>query len=329
MKNTSIDFTSFKNMILEYLRQELGEDYTVFSHTVRKNNGIEMTGIVVKRSGCNASPTIYIDRLYHNNITEAEVKEAAELLNSDFRKAEMKEDMDLSGFLDFEKAGERLAFRLVNKEKNRELLKEVPYKTFFNLALVFYYSVQEPPFGGKAAILVHNTHMKLWNTNVDELFQIAFRNSPKLFPGEIEGMEEVIKDILAEGLRKDIPHNSTEQMEFTQEWMEEILTQMTQELAGAKLPMYVLTNRQKFYGAACMLYPGILKEFAKKLGQDFFILPSSVHEVILVPAKDAADKDTLKEIVTDINRTQVAEDEVLADSVYLYSSSQDQILWLV
>lgn len=329
MKNTSIDFTSFKNMILEYLRQELGEDYTVFSHTVRKNNGIEMTGIVVKRPGCNASPTIYIDRLYHNNITETEVKEAAELLRRDFRKAEMKEDMDLSGFLDFEKAGERLAFRLINKEKNGELLKEVPHKTFFNLALVFYYSIQEPPFGGKAAILVYNTHMKLWNTNADELFQIAFRNSPILFPGKIEGMEEVVKDILAEGLRKDIPQNAAEQAEFTQEWIEEILEQMAEDSAGVRLPMYVLTNRQKYYGAACMLYPGILREFAGKLGQDFFILPSSIHEVILVPTKDAADKDILQEIVTDINKTQVAEDEVLADSVYFYSRSKDQILWLM
>ena len=185
MKNISIDFTSFKNIILEYLRESLGENYTVFSHTVRKNNGLELTGIVVRESGCNTSPTIYIDKLYHEGMTEEEVEQAARTLHMDFQNARIKEEVDLSGFLDFDKAGERLAFKLINRQKNKALLKTVPHKTFFNLAIVFYYSVQEPPFCGKAAILVHNTHMKLWRTNEDELFQIAMRNSPKIFPSEI------------------------------------------------------------------------------------------------------------------------------------------------
>ena len=77
-----------------------------------------------------------------------------------------------------------------------------------------------------------------------------------------------------------------------------------------------------------MLYPGVLKAFAEKLEQDFYVLPSSVHETILVPAGKGTDKDTLREIVTDINRTQVAEDEVLADSVYYYSRSKDQLIWI-
>ena len=328
MKNTSIDFTSFKNRILEDLRQELGEEYIVFSHMVRKNNGIELTGIVARRSGCNASPTIYLDPFYHEEMTEGEMTEIAERLTRDFRKAEIKEDMDLSGFLEFKQARERLAFRLINREKNRELLKEIPYKTYFNLAVVFYYSVQEPPFCGKAAILIHNTHMKLWNTNVDELFQIAFQNTPKLFPSKIESMETVMKEVLAEGLLKDLPKGFEEREEFTQEWVEEILAQMTGEITQIRLPMYVLTNSQKLYGAVCMLYPGVLKAFAEKLEQDFYVLPSSVHETILVPAGKGTDKDTLREIVTDINRTQVAEDEVLADSVYYYSRSKDQLIWI-
>ena len=135
-----------------------------------------------------------------------------------------------------------------------------------------------------------------------------------------------MKNILAEGLKGDIPKDAEE--DFDGEWLDELLSQMTGGMIDAPLPMYVLSNQQKLFGAACMLYPGVLKEFAKKLQNDFFILPSSVHEIILVPAEKGTDKDTLREIVTDINRTQVAEDEVLADSVYYYNRDKEQITWL-
>ena len=95
-----------------------------------------------------------------------------------------------------------------------------------------------------------------------------------------------------------------------------------------KMPMYVLTNQQKLYGAACMLYPGVLKAFSEENGQDFYVLPSSVHEVILIPAEPGTNEALLREIVTEINRTQVAKDEVLADSIYYYSRNRDQIIWL-
>ena len=101
-----------------------------------------------------------------------------------------------------------------------------------------------------------------------------------------------------------------------------------QEVGETKMPMYVLTNKQKLYGAACMLYPGVLKGFAEKIGRDFYILPSSVHEVILVPADSNTDQEALCEIVTEINRTQVAEEEILADSVYFYNKKLDKVLWI-
>ncbi len=77
-----------------------------------------------------------------------------------------------------------------------------------------------------------------------------------------------------------------------------------------------------------MLYPEVLKNFSERLGQDFYVLPSSVHEVILVPVNSEADQESLRGIVTDINRTQVAEEEILADSVYFYSRNLNKILWL-
>lgn len=329
MNDTSMNFTSFTQALLKNLQEKFGNDHSVFSHTVKKNNGIELTGIVAKRKGCNASPTFYINDFYRADITEKEIKDVADTLYERFQAAEFEHDLDMSGFVAFEKAKEKLTFKLVHAKKNEELLKSIPHKLFHNLALVFYYTVQEAPFFGNAAILVHNSHICQWGINMEVLFQTAFENAPILFPSAIENMQDVMRNILMDGLKEDIMGiRDTGEGLFDKEWTEELAEQMMNDLENTKMPMYVLTNKQKMYGAACILYPGVLKEFAEKIQQDLYILPSSVHEVILVPADAEVDQEALREIVTEINRTQVAEDEVLADSVYFYSRRSDKVLWI-
>ncbi len=332
MSNTSIDFASFTQTILKELQERLGTDYTVFSHCTKKNNGLEMTGIVVRRAGHSTSPAIYINSFYREDITGEEIKKVAETLYHEFREAEFEDDLDLSDFALFEKAKDRVAFKLIHAGKNKELLNVVPHRLFHNLAIVFYYTMQEAPFYGKATILIRDSHMKHWGTNVKELMHLALQNTPILFPDVINDITDVMREILSESLKQDITGARMGEKENTdlldEEWFDDLIGQISEDTGREKIPMYVLTNRQKLYGAACMLYPEVLKNFAEKMRQDFYILPSSVHEVILVPANAGTNQESLREIVTDINRTQVAEEEVLADSVYFYSRSRDKILWL-
>lgn len=320
--DTSIDFTSFTQKILEILQKKLGADYTVFSHCVKKNNGMEMTGIVAKHTGHTTSPTIYINSLYREEMTEEEIIETADILCQEFQTSEFPEDVDLSDFAVFEKAKSRLAFKLIHAEKNKELLKNVPHRLFHNLAIVFYYVVKEPPFYGKASILVRDNYKKRWGISTDELMELTLKNTPELLPWVINDMEDVMREIFAESIK-----SNTGEDFLDEKWLDELISQMD-EKQEKKIPMYVLTNKQKLYGAACMLYPEVLKKFAEKIKQDFYILPSSIHEVILVPANAGCDQQSLHEIVTDINRTQVAADEILADSVYFYSKSRDTVVWL-
>ncbi|NBJ93415.1 DUF5688 family protein [Parablautia muri] len=328
MNNTSMNFKSFTQAILEKLQEMLGDNYSVFSQKVKKNNGIELTGVIAKRKERNAAPTIYINEFYHEGMTEEEMNKIGDLLYHDFQAAEFEDNVDLSGFTEFEKAKKQLVFKLVHAQRNEELLKLIPHKLFHNLAVVFYYTVQEPPFYGKAAILVYNSHMQQWGTNLEQLYQAAMENAPVLFPSTIDSMQKVMVGILEEELKEDIlsDENRKDDGLFEENWVEELAGQMIEDMKEMKMPMYVLTNQQKLYGAACMLYPGVLKAFGEKTGQDFYVLPSSVHEVILVPATPGTDERTLWAIVTEINRTQVAEDEILADSIYYYSRNMDKIL---
>lgn len=321
MNDTSMNFTSFTQSILKDLQRKLGDNYSVFSHNVKKNNGVELTGIVAKRKGCNTSPTFYINDLFKTGMDALEAGKIADMLYDYFQAAEFDDNLDMSEFVEFDKAKEKLAFKLVHAEKNKELLKLIPHKVFHNLAIVFYYAVQEAPFYGKGAILVHNTHMKQWGVDLEILYQTADENTPLLFPSIIENMQDVMRSILMDGFEKDFLQEEGVEEDLLKEVWE-------QEVGDTKMPMYVLTNKQKLFGAACILYPGVLKEFAKKINGDFYILPSSVHEVILVPADSDTDREALCEIVTEINRTQVTEEEILADSVYFYSKKLDKVLWI-
>ncbi len=326
-----MNFTSFTQLILKSLQEELGEGYTVLSGTVNKNNGVTRTGITIKREGQNAFPTIYIDHFYKEDMTEEEILLTADRLFESLADAELEEKVDLSGFAEFDSAREKIAYKVISAEKNRKLLKEIPHKIVHNLAVVYFYTVQEAPFYGNAVVLINNHHMRQWKTNPEELFRIAERNSPRLFPWSIDSMEEVMRGMLAEDLSREGNYEDAGLVKENEQkdWTDELIGQIAAGFTSGRLPMYVLTNRQKMNGAACMFYPGVLEDFGKKLGRDFYLLPSSVHEVILVPADETVSKEALWEIVTDINRTQVAEEEILADSVYYYDRKKDRILWIL
>lgn len=85
-------------------------------------------------------------------------------------------------------------------------------------------------------------------------------------------------------------------------------------------PMYVITNKQNLYGAVCILYPDVLKDVAQKLDSDFYVLPSSVHETIAVPAEnlDINHASSLKAMVREVNQSELTPEEVLSDNVYYY-----------
>lgn len=293
--NTSMNFTSFTQSIINYLQKKLGDDYKIFSNIIKKNNGIELTGIIIEEKGCNTSPTIYINDLYEEYKLGKSFTETADAVYDIFSRNRFTRPVDLTGFLNFDKAKEQIAYKLINYEKNKELLEDIPYKMYFNLVIVFYYSVMEPPFCGKAEILIHNKHLEKWGVGLEELCRIAAENTPRLYPAEITYIEDAMPGMFGTGAKAE------------------------------KIPMFILTNQQKLQGAVCMLYPDVIKAFAEKIDCDLYILPSSIHEVILVPVLKKNSKDKLLEIVTEINATQVENSEILADSVYIYERAANKI----
>lgn len=293
-----MNITSFTSQVVCLLREQLGDGYHVFPRKVTKNNGVTLTGIVARRENINSFPTIYVDDYYREDIKEEEVQEIALKMADRLRLADLKQPVDLSGFADFEKAKTRLSFKLINTEKNRELLADIPNRPFFNLSIVYFYLIEKAPFEGNATVLIRKSHMDTWNITEAELYKAACMNAPQMLPSRIENMNEVLGGIFPAELFRNL------------------------------IPMYVLTNSEKLFGASCILYPDELKSFAVKMDSDLFLLPSSVHEMILLPNMPELNQRAFLDIVAEINHTQVPEEDVLADSVYFYNKKEDALYLL-
>ena len=93
-----------------------------------------------------------------------------------------------------------------------------------------------------------------------------------------------------------------------------------------EIPMYVLSNEQNYFGASVLYYPGALKEISKRFQSDLIILPSSIHEVIVLPVNGKEQFDEMNEMIKEINKDQVADEEVLSDHLYYYNRSTEKLM---
>lgn len=287
------------------VRKRMGKDYEVFIQNVTKNNDIELKGLVISTPDTNVAPTIYLNPYFNRYTMGEDYDKLVEKIISVYEEHKVTEVLDISFFLDWKKARERIVFKLVNYEENRELLKSVPHVKYLDLAVVFNYWFK-PPCGEYATILIHNKHLDYWEVSQDELYDIAMANTPELLPYNFMDMMQIMMLMAVEG-----------KLHFT-----DYLRMQ---------PMYILTNQYKINGAGCILYPELLKTFADMMGSDLCIIPSSVHETLLVPLMPTGmcyemDWEEVSKMVQEINDTQLALEEVLSDHAYKYIRATGEIV---
>ena len=301
-----MEFTNFTTLVQREVEKRAGENYRVKLNDVMKNNGVVLRGITLMQDDSNISPTIYLNPYYdayeNGDTTLGTVID--EVIDT-YERNKINRSIDMKFFLNYETVRSRIIFKLINTEKNRELLRDVPYIPFHDLSIVFQCLVSEERFGN-ASILIHNVHLQLWKVNARELYECALENTPLLQGYELADMNTVLEEMKALGGIDD-----------------EEIEDMQQEV-----PMYVLSNKSRINGASCILYKDILKDFAMVVDKDLYVLPSSIHEVILLPSDGTQKSEQLKEMVREINQSQVEKEEVLSDSVYYYRRSDDSFFCL-
>ena len=258
--------------------------------------------MTILRKGQSVSPTIYLDSFYEMLCDGAELEYIVKRILEVYVHGLPKGNVDMEFFRDFSKVKDKIVYRLVNREKNRELLERIPHVEFLDLAICFYYSYEHQELGD-GMILIHNTHMEMWKTNHCELMRLAESNTPRLMPVYFCGMDNALEGVLDADALEELRDLQRETNKY----------------------LYVLSNAKRCQGAAAILYPGILAEASKQLKGSFYILPSSIHEVILLPDDGHSSGKELHEMIAEINQSQLRPEDVLSDYAYRYDAGTGKV----
>lgn len=294
-----MNFEEFKAWVKENITsKDWKETSQVEISVVKKNNGVSKAGLSIREDEHDVSPLLYLDDYYIHYQNGELLENIIRNIRADYDKKVQMAAVKIPNLQEFENIRGRVIYRLVNYEKNKEILEDCPHIRLYDLAVTFRWVARIDDVGVSTS-LITNKQVKEWGVSVNDLVLAARQNTPRLFPAQIIDMEEMLA-----GMVSFILYPST-------------------------IPMYILTNKQELNGASALLYGDKLKDFANKKGADMYILPSSIHEVIMVPADRINDPTKLLSIVHDANTTVVSIGDVLSDSVYYYDRKKDQITEIV
>ncbi len=313
-----------RNSIADYM----GGDTQVTLKTILKNNSVTLNGLLILEKGKNITPTIYLDRYYQQFENGREFSNIVYEIIGLYEKHKEGYGIDVEFFADYQQTQDKIVCKLVNYENNQELLKEIPYIRFLDLAIIFYCLIMSDNIGS-AVILIYNRHMELWNVTLEELYEKAKSNTRKLLGCRIRRLADVLQESLIENMESDLPDlfEHCEEAGMTEGEKKEFVSGMVQHIFSdeGQMPMFVMSNQKQLNGAVCMIYPDILKDFAEEMERDLYIIPSSIHEVLLLPTVMENDADRLSEMVREVNATQVEADEVLANHIYFFSRMKQEV----
>ena len=289
-----MEFITFKVLVKNEVERRTGGKCNVCLNDIIKNNGVKLCGLTVAQNDCNTATTIYLNDYYE--AYESGKATLEDVINDMMSSCEATINIDMRHFLDYNSVKDRIVYKLINTEKNRELLEGIPHFEYLDLSIVFQYLLEDVIRGSRATVLIHNTHLKMWGITPEEIYSDAKRNTPILDKYEIKSIDDVLSEIMP-----------------------------LQNTAHDKIPLYVLSNKSMIQGAACMLYPDLLKNFSGEIDSNIYIIPSSIHEVLLLPTDENDKAESIKQLIKVVNDTQVEEEEVLSYSVYFYDCGNEKI----
>ena len=290
-------FEEFSQAVVEKIREFLPDGFAkaeVELQTVTKNNDLKLTGLVIRSVESNISPTIYLESFFEKHQAGEDICEILASIADTRVKHEVSEKFDVESILDFGKVREKIVPRLIGREWNRSLLEERPHTDVADLAVTYHISLKDE-LDESASIPVSNQMMREWGVTVEDLHEVALTNLPVLRPCTIESMSDILASMMGGSFGEDM-------------------------LTPQDEVMFVISNENRVFGSASVLDEKFMKGVVDTFGnRNFYLLPSSVHEWILVSSSDDCDISSLKEIIMTVNATDVRQEERLSESVYTYS----------
>lgn len=278
---------------------------------VTKNNGEHLTGLAIHPKNKKIAPAIYMEP-YFSALQSGQPLETvvSQIISTCTAALSCSETgIDTEEITDFNRVKDKICYKLIGKAMNSELLSAAPHRDYHDLAVAYYIRLALSD-NGLATLNITKTLSEIWGVDEETLYRLAQNNTPRINRGCIMPVTEVL-GIPSSGSGGVLHKPDTyDGFDFT-------------SIAGDEPPMYIATNQNKTYGAGILLYDGLLDAIAANIGS-FYVLPSSVHELIIVPEK-FGNPSELKQMVKEINAAEVPAEEILSDKCYCYDAQAHEL----
>ena len=288
-----MNFNEFVNEVKDNIRLFLPKDYEnaeVSTMECQKLNRA-YTGLMVRKEGEMLTPTINLNQLY-----EAYKAQPGVTMETVCRKIadiviEAPIQVDLKAIFNYEDVKDKLFIRVSSAEANKEVLENAPHQLKEDLAITYHVAVGKDQDGISA----------------EQLHEDAMKSSPRVMAPEVSSIGALIDEMY----QKNILMLTPDEREMLQETLQE----------SSEMPtFFVVTNTDRIDGAGVIFYPEFMDSMGELLGNDFFILPSSIHEMLVLPDDGQVDAEMLRDMVKEVNATQVAPAERLTNDVYHFDT---------
>lgn len=277
-----MEYEVFKKVIAERIKEFLPpvfNTYNVEITTVTKVNQKKDTLLIMPQEQdlFAAMPNIYLDDMYEAFKLRQNMDEILSFIAGlvvHYTGSFKLEEMDLG----LSQRRDSIVMNLINTEKNRELLEQVPHREIMDLSVIYRIIMGENK-DGLATVLVDNRILEKMKVSEEELESLAYVNTRRLFPAEIMKLSDLL---------------------------------------------YVMTNRVKIHGATTMICREDTQKLAERVGGSYFIIPSSIHEIMAVP-ENRAEAESLVRMLEEGNRSCGPENEILSTSIYHYDRESETL----
>lgn len=296
-----MDFNEFQNQILQEAKDRMW-GVQVEIRPVEKLQGESYTGLSIQPNDSPMAATLNLDTVYNQMVDqEKSFQEVADDLIT--HAADIIVDMpkiDVNDITNYDQMKNTLVVQVIPTDRNAEMLADIPHKNIEDMSLVYRMQIDQNE-NGTSSVLITNAMLENYGVTVDQLHQDAMDAAVINNPATFRSMQEVLSDLMG------MPADLMPPMDGPQ--------------------MYVASVENSLNGAGVIAYPDFMNQVAEQVGGDFFVLPSSVHEVLVVPDDGSIDRHDLESMVREVNASEVLPKDQLSDNVYHYDS-QDQVFEL-
>lgn len=310
-----MDYKDFVEQVKEQIKDFLPEKFADAEVTVDrivKNNDCILDVLMIRTEESNISPNISLNPYFEQVKDGAEFDSVLSMIAAAYEEHYVDHDIDASAVTDYERIKGKIVCKLINGEANEHFLKDKPHTQMEDLAVVYQILMNQNE-KETAVITIPDYLLKIYGVTTEELHQQALANMEALQPFSFMSMSEIMLEVYAAELAQE--------QGMDMEQAKEMAAQMIPDAPDA---MYVLTNNTKINGASEILRDDVRQEIADKIG-DFFVLPSSIHEILIIPKNAGMDQKELEQMVQEVNRTQVLPEERLSDHVYEYDAKAHEL----